>query len=125
MEEARKTVSTQGRPTQIREDEFSQLRSVLPSITAGRYTSPIEVIEEAIKYIAHLQATLEDHDSSSMTTEEVQQQFRERSPSIKTRIKLRERKVASFHARLNYVPKPRTLRGHERRTKKKQTPTDT
>ncbi|CAB4022701.1 Hypothetical predicted protein, partial [Paramuricea clavata] len=63
----------------------------------------IDVIEEAIKYIAHLQATLEDHGSSSMTTEEVQQQFREASSNIKSHIKFKERRIASFHAKLNTV----------------------
>ena len=44
-----------------------------------------------------------------MTTEEVRQEFREASSNIKSRFK--QRRIASFHARLNSAPKPRTLRG--------------
>ena len=110
---------------QMKFDEFLQLRSVLPSNSIRRYTTPIEVIEEAIKYIAHLQATLEGHDNTSMTRAEIHQQFREISANSTPRIKFKQRRIASFHARINSTPKPRKLKGQERRIKRTEIRSET
>ncbi|XP_046860048.1 uncharacterized protein LOC124453303 [Xenia sp. Carnegie-2017] len=101
----------------IKRDDYSQLRAVLPPNSEKNYFSPIDVIEGAIEYIAHLQATLQQHENTSLSTVHVQRESHD--GSRRTQRNKKVRKIASFHNKLKCTPRPRKMKGqakpHKRR----------
>lgn len=77
--------------------EYSRLRSLVPSTACRPRVSKIEVIEEAIKYIAFLQATLstrlEETNENNNSQETEQRTESERRPRI---LRQKRQRLASY-----------------------------
>lgn len=82
---------------QMKSLEYSRLRSLVPSTASRPRVSKIEVIEEAIKYIAYLQATLssrfEEPSESNNNDGAVEQTESERRPRI---LRQKRQRLASY-----------------------------
>lgn len=82
---------------QMKSLEFSRLRSLVPATASRPRVSKIEVIEEAIKYIAYLQATLssrfEEPSESNNNSVAVEQTEGERRPKI---LRQKRKRFASY-----------------------------
>lgn len=82
---------------QMKTLEYSRLRSLVPSTACRPRVSKIEVIEEAIKYIAFLQATLssrlEESNENSNRQETEERTESERKPKI---LRQKRQRFASY-----------------------------
>eukprot|EP00795_Rhopilema_esculentum_P012930 gene12930-3686_t len=74
--------------------EYQRLRTLIPQLAAKHTVSKIEVVEEAINYIAQLQRTLSN--LHQVPSEELQQQFLEREKKRRRLIRERTKKVPSY-----------------------------
>lgn len=78
---------------QMKSLEYSRLRSLVPSTASRPRVSKIEVIEEAIKYIAYLQDTLNARFEEDNTNEATQRTGNERRPRI---VRQKRQRFASY-----------------------------
>ncbi|XP_078366105.1 uncharacterized protein LOC144650328 [Oculina patagonica] len=82
---------------QMKSLEYSRLRSLVPSTASKPRVSKIEVIEEAIKYIAYLQATLssrfEENNENNSGEGAGEQTDSERRPKV---LRQKRQRLASY-----------------------------
>ncbi|KAJ7392113.1 hypothetical protein OS493_013481 [Desmophyllum pertusum] len=83
---------------QMKSLEYSRLRSLVPSTASRPRVSKIEVIEEAIKYIAYLQATLssrldEPNENTNSGEGTVERTDGERRPKV---LRQKRQRLASY-----------------------------
>lgn len=86
--------------------EYNRLRTLIPQLAEKQTVSKIEVVEEAINYIAQLQNTLSSF--REVSSEELRQQFLERETKRRQLIRERSRRTPSYLQCRN-KRKPRTI----------------